>query len=65
MNTLPAVNRACELVELLGAGEVVDGVIDILNYRAPAHCPRARTPDKINALLGTEVSAEEMAAHPA
>ena len=31
MNTLPAVNRACELVELLGAGEVVDGVIDILN----------------------------------
>ena len=32
MNTLPAVERACELVELLGAGEVVDGVIDILNY---------------------------------
>ena len=32
MNTLPAVQRACELVELLGAGEVVDGVIDILNY---------------------------------
>ena len=32
LNTLPAVNRACELVELLGAGEVVDGVIDILNY---------------------------------
>ena len=32
LNTLPAVKRACELVELLGAGEVVDGVIDILNY---------------------------------
>ena len=32
MNTLPAVQRACELVELLGAGEVVDGVIDILNH---------------------------------
>ena len=31
MNTLKAVERACELVELLGAGEVVDGVIDILN----------------------------------
>ena len=36
LNTLPAVNRACELVELLGAGEVVDGVIDVLNYRPPA-----------------------------
>ena len=32
MLTLPAVNRACELVELLGAGEVMDGVIDVLNY---------------------------------
>ena len=32
LNTLPAVDRACELVELLGAGEVLDGVIDILNY---------------------------------
>ena len=31
MNALKAVERACELVELLGAGEVVDGVIDILN----------------------------------
>ncbi|MBE7016678.1 MAG: phenylalanine--tRNA ligase subunit beta, partial [Ruminococcaceae bacterium] len=30
-NTLPAVERACELVELLGAGEVVDGIIDIVN----------------------------------
>ena len=32
LNTLPAVNRACELVEMLGAGEVLDGTIDILNY---------------------------------
>ena len=28
-NTLPAVDRACELVTLLGAGEVVDGTIDV------------------------------------
>ena len=35
MMTLPAVNRACELVELLGAGEVLDGVIDILNDMCP------------------------------
>ncbi len=30
MNTLKAVERACELVELLGAGEVVDGVMDVI-----------------------------------
>ncbi len=61
LNTLPAVNRACELVELLGAGEVVDGAIDILNY-----VPQPRTlplePDKINALLGTAVPKAEMEA---
>ncbi len=59
LNTLPAVDRACELVELLGAGEVVDGVIDILNY-----VPQPRTlpvePDKINALLGINVSENVM-----
>ncbi|WP_417043365.1 phenylalanine--tRNA ligase subunit beta [Dysosmobacter sp.] len=59
LNTLPAVNRACELVELLGAGEVVDGVIDILN-----HVPQPRVlklePEKINGLLGTDVDADEM-----
>ena len=32
MLTVPAVNRACELVEMLGAGEVMDGMIDVLNY---------------------------------
>ena len=61
MNTLPAVERACELVELLGAGEVVDGIIDILNY-----VPHTRTltlePEKINALLGTQVETDEMTA---
>ena len=58
MNTLPAVERACELVELLGAGEVVDGVIDILN-----HVPQPRTirmePKRVNALLGTDIPAAE------
>ena len=61
LNTLPAVNRACELVELLGAGEVVDGVIDILNY-VPQPTVLKLEPEKINALLGTDVSADEMAA---
>ena len=59
MNTLPAVERACELVELLGAGEVVDGTIDILN-----HVPQPRVlklePERINGLLGTDVAADEM-----
>ena len=59
LNTLPAVNRACELVELLGAGEVVDGVIDILNY-VPQPTQLALHDDKINHLLGTDIQAEEM-----
>ena len=59
LNTLPAVERACELVELLGAGEVVDGVIDILNY-VPQPRVLKLEPEKINALLGTDIAAEEM-----
>ena len=59
MNTLPAVNRACELVELLGAGEVLDGVIDILNFVLQPTQLQLE-PDKINALLGTDINAEEM-----
>ena len=58
-NTLPAVERACELVELLGAGEVVDGIIDIVNDM-PAPTVLKLESDKINALLGTDVSEEEM-----
>ena len=59
LNTLPAVNRACELVELLGAGEVVDGVIDILNY-VPQPTVLKLEPTKINALLGTDIPEAEM-----
>ena len=59
MNTMPAVDRACELVEQLGAGEVVDGVIDILNH-VPHPTVLTLEPAKINALLGTDVPAEEM-----
>ncbi len=59
MNTLPAVNRACELVEMLGAGEVVDGAIDILNF-IPEPAVLHLEPEKINALLGTDISREEM-----
>ena len=59
MNTLPAVNRACELVELLGAGEVVDGVIDVVNA-VPDPTVIPLEPERINALLGTDVAENEM-----
>ena len=59
LNTLPAVNRACELVEMLGAGEVLDGVIDILNYVPQPKTLKLR-PEKINALLGTDIDTSEM-----
>ena len=59
MNTMPAVQRACELVELLGAGEVVDGTIDILNY-VPHPRVLPLQADRINALLGTDIDTAEM-----
>ena len=59
LNTLPAVERACELVEMLGAGEVVDGIIDILNH-VPHPTVLKLESAKINALLGTDVPEEEM-----
>ena len=59
MMTVPAVQRACELVEMLEAGDVLDGIIDIINY-----VPEAKTlplePEKINRLLGTNITKEEM-----
>ena len=59
MMTLPAVQRACELVEILGCGDVMDGIIDIINY-----VPQPKTlplePDKINRLLGTNIPKEDM-----
>ncbi len=59
MMTIPAVQRACELVELLGCGDVLGGTIDVINY-----VPEAKTlpleVDKINRLLGTDISKEEM-----
>ena len=59
MLTVPAVNRACELVEMLGAGEVVDGMIDILNY-IPEPVTLPLEPAKINALLGTDIPEADM-----
>ncbi len=54
-NVLPALNRACELVELLGAGEVVSGIIDVDNSdNTPKVLPFR--PDYINRFLGTDIA---------
>lgn len=62
MMTVPAVQRACELVELLECGDVLDGTIDIINY-----VPQERTlplePEKINRLLGTDIPEKDMIAY--
>ncbi len=58
-NVIPALNRACELVELLGAGEVADGTIDVVNCDYKPTVIKFR-PEKINAFLGTNISSDEM-----
>ena len=58
-NTIPALQRACELVELLCAGDVVDGIIDVYpGKKAPLTLPL--NPDAINKFLGVEISEEFM-----
>ena len=59
MMTIPAVQRACELVELLECGDVLDGTIDIINY-VPSQRKLPLEPEKINHLLGTNISKEDM-----
>lgn len=59
-NALIAINRACELVELIGCGEVVDGVID--QCSADINPTKVKfEPERINSLLGTDISKSEMA----
>ena len=58
-NALEAINRACQLVEELGAGEVVGGVVDV--YPSPVEEVKIPfEPAKYNNLLGTDVSEEKM-----
>ena len=58
-NTMPALDRACELVTLLGAGEVVEGTIDVYKGKEePFTMPLEA--DRINAFLGLDVSADYM-----
>ena len=58
-NAQAAIDRACQLMEELGAGEVVGGMVDVCcETRQPVRIPF--DPEKINSLLGTDLSAEQM-----
>ena len=59
MGTVEAVDRACELVELLGCGEVLQGTIDVVPKAFEQKTVKLE-PEKINALLGTDVAEPEM-----
>ena len=57
--TMDALLRACELIEMLGCGEVVDGVIDEKGNMQPA--PRVPfDPEGINRFLGTDIPESRM-----
>ena len=60
-NAEAAINRACQLIEELGCGEVVSGMVDVKEPLAPLRRIPFE-PERINALLGTDVSEEEMLA---
>ena len=58
-NAKDAIDRACQLIEEMGAGEVVGGMIDVYDeVRQPKRVPF--NPDKINKLLGTDIDKEDM-----
>ena len=61
-NAQAAIDRACQLVEEMGAGEVVGGMVDVYGRKKePVRVPFDA--DKINDLLGTDISEEEMLAY--
>lgn len=58
-NAMAAIDRACQLIEELGAGEVVGGTVDVYGkVKEPVRVPFDAK--KINAMLGTDISEEEM-----
>ena len=58
-NTMPALDRACELITMLGAGEVVDGTIDVYKGKEEPFTMKLDAA-KINAFLGLDVSEDYM-----
>ncbi len=58
-NAQAAIDRACQLVEEMGAGEVVGGMVDVYaEKREPSRV--TFDAEKINALLGTDLTKEQM-----
>ena len=58
-NASAAIDRACQLIEVLGCGEVVGGMVDVYGkVKEPYEIPFQ--PERINRLLGTDLSAEQM-----
>ena len=58
-NASTAIDRACQLIEVLGCGEVVGGMVDVYGkVKEPHEIPFQ--PERINRLLGTDLSAEQM-----
>ena len=58
-NAQAAIDRACQLVEELGAGEVVGGMVDVYGKKKePVRVPFDA--NEINNLLGTDISKDEM-----
>ncbi len=58
-NAEEAINRACQLIEELGCGEVVGGMVDVKEPLKPL-VELPFEPDRYNALLGTDIAPEEM-----
>ena len=58
-NAQAAIDRACQLIEEMGAGEVVGGMVDVYGKKKePVRVPF--DPEAINNLLGTEIAEEDM-----
>ena len=58
-NAQAAIDRACQLIEEMGAGEVVGGMVDVYGKKKePVRVPF--DPEAINSLLGTEIAEEDM-----
>ncbi len=58
-NAKDAIDRACQLIEELDAGDVVDGMVDVYpGVKEPVRVPFE--PEKINALLGTDIDTDRM-----
>lgn len=61
-NAEDAINRACQLIEELGAGEVVAGMVDVYPERKQEHTIKF-DPDYVNSLIGFDLTEEQMVSY--